>query len=437
LGGLAEEKTKKLMKNIIILFGCMLAFACQSPKNKITNPADYAAYLNQKSENPKIALMQNELSFWQKKYESDTAQYPYLLKMAAANASLFDITANIENLNTAIAQLEKANQNTNFTMASILRSLAKNYITHHKFREATASLEKADALGENKIATQKMLFDVYMEIGSFDKAKAILDKLAAKIDFDYQIRYAKWLDYKGDTPKAVNQIRLAALMAETDKNEDLRLWSYSNLGDFYGHTGNIAKAYSYYLKTLQLDPNYTYALKGIAWIAFSHEKNTEEAKRIISHLEKIHPSPDYVLMRSQIAEFENNISVSEKLKNEFIAKASADSYGGMYNAYLIKILKNDPKKALKLAEAEIANRPTPVSYELLSTALVLNKNYTKALEIVENSVLNATFEPKSLLGAAQVLNYNNKKAEAQVIKKELLNASFELGPILNAEVKML
>jgi tetratricopeptide (TPR) repeat protein len=422
------------MNRLLIIIVCGLTLACQSPKNQITNPTDYSAYLDQTLPNPKLALMENELSFWQKKYEKDTAQYTFLLKMAGANAALFEITANIHNLNIAIVQLEKANQNTNYTMASINRSLAKNYITHHKFREAESALLKANTLGENKIATQKMLFDVYMEIGSYDKAKIILDKLASKIDFDYQIRLAKWLDYKGDTPKAVEQIRIAALMAENDKNDELKLWAYSNLGDFYGHTGDIKKAYSYYLKTLQLDPHYTYALKGIAWIAFSHEKNTVETKRIISHLEKVHPSPDYVLLRSQIAEFENEMISSEKLKNEFIAKASSDSYGGMYNAYLIPLLKNDPKKVLKLAEAEIANRPTPVSYELMSTALVLNKNYKKALEIVESKVINATFEPKSLLGVAQVLKLNKQNAKALEIKKELLEASFELGPILNREV---
>jgi hypothetical protein len=34
------------------------------------------------------------------------------------------------------------------------------------------------------------------------------------------------------------------------------------------------------LKTLAIDPNYSYALKGIAWIVFSHERNTKEAKKL-------------------------------------------------------------------------------------------------------------------------------------------------------------
>jgi hypothetical protein len=41
------------------------------------------------------------------------------------------------------------------------------------------------------------------------------------------------------------------------------------------------------------------------------------------------------------------------------------------------------------------------------------------------------------LGVARVLKLNNQNAKALEIKKELLEASFELGPILNAEVKML
>jgi tetratricopeptide (TPR) repeat protein len=422
------------MKNILILLGCMLAAACQAPKNQITKAEDYSKYINVKTANPKLELLQKELSFWTEKYEKDNAQYPFLLKMAAANAGLFEINANIENLNTAITQLELANEKTNHTMASILRSMAKNYITHHKFTEATKALKEAQTLGENRAATEKMLFDVYMETGNYTEAKTILDKLSKKIDFDYQIRLAKWLDYKGQTPKAVEQLRIAAMMAETDKNEDLKLWAYSNLGDFYGHTGNIEKAYTYYLKTLAIDPHYTYALKGIAWIAFSHEKNTKEASRIVSYLEKVHPSPDYILLRSQMAAFDKNTSLTNALEQNFIAATSTPAYAGMYDAYLIKMLENEPEKAKMLAQNEVKNRPTAVSYELLASAYAMENNGTKALEIVETKVLNATFEPKSLLGAAKIYKLNKQSEQVAILKKELLEAGFELGPVLKQEI---
>jgi hypothetical protein len=50
-------------------------------------------------------------------------------------------------------------------------------------------------------------------------------------------------------------------------------------------TGRIQESYDSYLKTLAIDPNYSYALKGIAWIVFSHERNTKEAKRIVEAIE--------------------------------------------------------------------------------------------------------------------------------------------------------
>jgi hypothetical protein len=42
-------------------------------------------------------------------------------------------------------------------------------------------------------------------------------------------------------------------------------------------TGRIQESYDSYLKNIRID-NYSYALKGIAWIVFSHERNTKEAK---------------------------------------------------------------------------------------------------------------------------------------------------------------
>jgi hypothetical protein len=48
--------------------------------------------------------------------------------------------------------------------------------------------------------------------------------------------------------------------------------------------GRIQESYDSYLKTLAIDPNYSYALKGIAWIVFSHERNTKEAKKNCARL---------------------------------------------------------------------------------------------------------------------------------------------------------
>jgi len=110
------------------------------------------------------------------------------------------------------------------------------------------------------------------------------------------------------------------------------------LGDYYGHAGEIEKSYQNYLKALKLDPNYNYALKGIAWIVFSHEKNTEEAHRIISSIQARYETPDLYLFKAELEEFlGNNNSQANYLKKYFEMLSTSPEYGDMYNAYNINI----------------------------------------------------------------------------------------------------
>ncbi|AWW00033.1 cell surface protein [Arcticibacterium luteifluviistationis] len=426
------------MKRLHIILMGVLAFSCNAPdKETITNPSDYNQYLTSNLENEKLAFVKGELIFWSDKFQKAPNQSTYLSKMAAANNEIFALTGQIENLNTAANQFAKVNEMRSTKSASVLRSLAKTRITQHQFQEANQALILADSLGENKSATQKMIFDVAMELGEYDKAGTILKKLSEKEDFDYLIRLAKWRDYNGDTEGAIEQLRLATMKAEELNSDELRLWIYSNLADFYGHVGSIDKSYAHYLKALEIDPNYVYALKGIAWITFSHEKNTEEAERIIAAIEKKHEAPDYNLLKAEIAKYKGNTTKETELEERFISIVSSPKYGDMYNAYLVTMLENEPEKALELAKKEVANRPTPQSYQLLSSAYYQNGNKSEALLIADNKVKGKTYEPKSLIHLAQVYKASGNEENVMDLKNELKGSYFEVGPNMTTIIKNL
>lgn len=414
-----------------------IIMACNPPKKSFLSPIDYNNYLSLNLENKNLEAAQSELEFWTEKYIQAPSQSSYLSKMAASNNALFQYTGNVNYLNEAGNQLGLANEKRGYKSASLLRAIAKTRITQHRFQEANISLLKADSLGDQKIATEKMLFDVAMELGNYKQAETLLKKISETEDFDYFIRLAKWYDYKDDTPGAIDQLELAVLKAEELDSDELRLWIYSNLGDFYGHFGKIEKSYTHFLKDLTIDPNYSYALKGIAWIQLSSEKNIEEAERILNFLEEKHPVPDYGLLRAEIAQIKGQKSDANTSVDSFIKEVSNPKYGDMYNAYLVTLLKNDPLKALALAQKEVTNRPTPQSYQLLSWAMNLNGNNSEALLLVENKVKDKTFEPKSLLQMAEVLKAAGKNQEVSALKLELEDCSYELGPSLAMEVSKL
>jgi tetratricopeptide (TPR) repeat protein len=420
------------MKKILSLIALVTCFACQKTPEQITKSTDYEKYISQRAENPKINFAKNEIDFWTSKLQKAPNQYPYILKIAAAHSGLFELSSQIAHLNTAINLYKKAIEITDGKVSSMHRSLAKNYISHHMFREAKKSLLKADSLGEGKLATQKMLFDVNMELGDYVAAETALKNISREQDFDYLIRHAKWLDHQGNLDQAISNLEFAAVKAEAAANEQLKLWIYSNLADFYGHAGQLQKSYQYYLRTLAIDPHYSYALKGIAYLAFSHEKNTAEALRIVDAITRSHPAPDYLLFKAEIAAFQGKFKEAEKFKKSFITTVSQSAYGDMYNAYLVDLV---PNKALALAKKEVENRPTAQSYALLAEANLLSGNKTQALEIVQKHIINKTFEPKSLLVAYQVFKANGLHTLSDKISSELSESGFELGPVLYASLK--
>jgi Tfp pilus assembly protein PilF len=425
---------------ILLLLVTLILFSCNdklTKKQQITNSDDYSDYLNIE---PKEALdfADKELVFWTQKLEKTPNQYPYLSKIASAHNQEFAISGNIDALLESENALVKLNEKTKYTKASYLRALARNYISQHKFKKALTILLKAETQGENLQATQKMLFDVYLELGFPDKAVCYLGMVTNFSDFDYLIRLSKYSDYNGDLDNAINYLEKALVIAEASNLDTIKQWTYTNLADYYGHAGKIKDAYEHYLKALTINKSDAYAKKGIAWIVYSYERNPEEALRILNTVTLYNQSPDYYLLKSEIADFMNDDTMKEKHLNTFRNKVSNEKYGDMYNAYLIDLsIENytSTKDAIVLAKKEVRNRATPQTYDLLAWSYLKNGYAKKALEIMQKHVINKTFEPVALYHIAEVYKANRKEEAAQKLKLELLEAVFELGPIAEQIIK--
>lgn len=430
-------KTNQLLAFLLAIF---LLIGCNKKIQSVVNPNDYNAYLNLKT-NKSLNFTTSEIDFWQKKFDKAPNQNSYLGKIASNYSVLFDITANIDYLYKAEELLLESNTKSKFTNVNTLRSLARNYISQHRFKEALTLAEKALAIGDGKLETQKLLFDVQMELGNYKQAENNLKALSLlNNDYDFIIRNAKWQDHNGNLKSAISLLKKAAIQAELNENETLQIWTYTNLADFYGHNGEISEAYRFYLKALKLNPNNSYALKGIAWIAFSNDKNTNEARRIIDIISKNHNSPDFYLLKSEIAEYENDAKAKKSNLDAYFKMLSQKNYGVMYNKYNALIYsdtKTESPKAVEIAFQEIKNRPTPDSYNLLAWAYYNEGKTKEAFEVASKYVANKTFEPESNYHLAVIYKANNKTDKIEPIKKDLQSSLFELGPNMIAKINSL
>jgi len=232
-------------------------------------------------------------------------------------------------------------------------------------------------------------------------------------------------------------MELARAKAESSKNTELMLWSYTNLGDYYGHAGRIEDSYNEYLKALAIDNNNAYAKKGIAWIIFSNDKNPEEAIRILDSVTKTYNAPDYFLLKAEIADYMKNDLVRTYNLDQYFTRVKNTAYGDMYNAYNLGLFIDETKqydKALALAHKEVKNRPTPESFSWLGYSYLKNGDTKKALEIMDTHVYGKTFEPALLFQAAEVYKANGRKEKVKELKGELIGALYELGPSMEKQV---
>ena len=416
----------------MLLLTVLLTSSCKDTQNKITQTSDYDIYLSN-PENTSLKKIEADYNFWKTKLKNTPNQYPYLAKIASAESKLFAATGNIDYLKKAEENLVKLNTITKYNNAGYLRSLARNYISQHKFKEALDVLEKAKTNGENLKGTQKMLFDVHLELGNYTEAKDYLTKVKDLSDFGYLIRLSKWSDHKGDLASAIKYLERAQTIAESSQLAEIKQWTYTNLADFYGHDGQIEKSYNNYLKALQLNPDDAYAKKGIAWIVYAHEKNPKEAKRILDRIEAHHQSPDYHLFKAELAEFEGLDEQKNMHLKTYLDEVNNPNYGDMYNVYTSKLLADsNNEKAVQLAKIEVQNRPTPMSYDLLAWSYFNTGKKEKALEIIDTFVANKTFEPEALFHMAKIYKANGQQQKVANLKNELLKkASVKDFPDIN------
>jgi len=429
-------KITKIIKPLAFVLLTSFLSSCNDSNKKITNAADYNAFLEVET-NKDLALAKADLKFWQGKLDKNPNQFPYLSKVSASQSQIFGVTGDIQSLLEAEKSLIKANEAVNYTSASYLRGLARNYVSQHRFKEALELLKKAEGIGEHLESTQKMLFDVNLEIGDFGTAKTYLNKFKDFSDFDYLIRLSKWSDHKGDLDSAIKYMERAMEKAEVTNIPATKKWVYTNLADYYGHAGKIESSYNHYLKALEIDPQDAYSKKGIAWIVYSYEKNPNEALRILDNAIKTHTSPDYYLLKADIAEFLGDFNLKNQQLALYAKAVSNKQYGDMYNKYNALLFvenKDTNTKAMEIAFTEIKNRPTPQSYDLLAWSYFNNGDIEKAMDIMDKHVVGKTSEPDVVYHLARIYKAKGMLKKSQELKQELNNSIFELGPLMANEI---
>lgn len=427
------------MKNIfLILICCISVFSCTNHSATIADEKDFSSLLETVQPNRHLQLLEMDMNFWNSRLQKNNSDLVAQVKMASLYNRQFQYSGNINDVHKSDSLYHAANNLQKHFGSGIYRSLAANCVTQHQFKQADLYLDTATAMGDDRFLTSLQQFDVKLELGQYNQAEKILNSFRYKNTFEYYIRSSKLEDHKGNAEESIRMMEKALAEMESAKNEHLILWAKTNLADMYGHHNKVEDAYRLYLAVIHTDPHYYQAWKGIAWIAFSHDRNTTAAKKILGWLKANHPVPDYDLLLADIASFENDLTAKNNYISSFINEVSKPSYGDMYNKYLFALLTDEQQNytaAMRIAETEVNNRPTPQSYDLLAWAIFKKGNASEAAQIAKAQVIKRTFEPTALFHIGLILKYTGNKQLARQYLSNALESSFELGPLVTNEIK--
>lgn len=419
-----------------IYYSLLIVFtACKQPT--ITNPKDYSRYL-QPTQNTRLQQIDEELGFWQNKLNKAPGDIIAETKIAGLYTKRFSYSGNIQEVYCADSLYRQVNYLNHTTSSGTFRSLAANCITQHRFLQAKQYIDSALVLGDDKYLTILMEFDVAMELGDKYRAGKALNSIADKTSFEYLIREAKYKDHvEGDLAAAIGCMKKAYDKIKDTHNPSLYCWIKSNLGDLYGHANRYQQSYKCYLDVLANDPHYYHALKGIAWLAFSHDNDVANARKIVAYLQQRHPVPDYELLLSQMAAVEKDSMQYKKHITSFMAATGNNLYGGMYNKYRFNIEAdemNDAARCLHIAQEEVAHRPTPEAYSWLAWAYCQSGEVSKAMEIARAHVAGKCFEPGALFYLGKIYQASGENAKARKYLHAAKESSYELGPVISSRI---
>lgn len=431
------ENLKAMKTNLLTFLLLLILSSCNRDKKAITHFDDYRPYLR-----PAKTVSNNsaaeELKFWEERSEKNNNNDEVsLAKLGSIHAGLFKSTGLVEHILISDSLYRRVLKNYPHGNVEIYQSLAANAIAQHKFQAAKDYIEKALALKDKKATSLLILVDVSLEIGDYAKANLVLKEFKNKNSFAFLIRKAKLKDHEGHLDSAI--VCMEKAYQRIKGNKALSQWTLSNLADMYGHAGRIKDSYALYLEVLKDNPNDDYALKGIAWIALSHDLDAGAAKTIVNELAVRRRMPEAHLMLAEIAELNNNQSERVAHLQKFKALVSTPQYKTMYHKYLATLEAEEfqhPEAAVAIAMEEIVNRPTPHSYDLLAWAYYQEKDFDRALSVATRQVENQTFEPEAFyhLGIIYQANGNNEKARYYL--NEAWASKFELGPSISNKIKL-
>ena len=312
-------------------------------------------------------------------------------------------------------------------------------LTQHHFAQGLGLAEQAQKLNPNSGFVYGLLTDANVEMGHYDQAVKMADKMnALRPDLPAYARVSYLREIYGDVPGAIEAMTLAvkAGFIGLEQTE----WTRVALAHLYEVSGDTTKARQYNQMALYARPGYAYALAGLGRMAAARKdypraiKLYQEARITVKDYAFADELTDLYRLNGQPNEADKMARESISMLASAAEEADSNEQMGHYAdrelayAYL-KTAELD--KALEHAKIEHARRPDNIDVnETMAWVLYKRGQYAEAQKYMQVARRTGSKNPVLLGRAGLILTKLGRGAEGQA----LIENSLKTAPYLDAEV---
>jgi tetratricopeptide (TPR) repeat protein len=278
-------------------------------------------------------------------------------------------------------------------------------MSQHQFADAKKLAEEAKLINPNNAYVYGILVDANVELGNYEEAIAMSDKMQAlKPSLESYSRASYLREIYGDYKGAIEAMKLA-VQAGLPGSEP-QCWSRNVLGELYINTNQWEMAENTFAENLYMRPSYAPSMVGLAKVA-TQKKNYTRALALLDSAIAVMPQSSFNEQKADVYAAMGDSKKAMATYTEVQKLLIADANSG-HHAVSLELAKNFEKtnqwdSAKKYATMEYAIRPKniDVNNELAWIAYSQN-DFAKAKEYIKTALSTGSKNPEMLKRVALI-----------------------------------
>jgi tetratricopeptide (TPR) repeat protein len=298
------------------------------------------------------------------------------------------------------------------------------YLSQHHFADGLVIAHQAQQVNPYNAYVYGLLVDGNVEMGHYDSAVAYADKMVSvRPDLTSYSRVSYLREIFGDYKGAIAAMKMA--VEAGGQGDEYTEWTRYQLAGLYEKTGDFKAADTLYNISLNMRPDYAYAMAGLGRVALANN----DYSKAIAYLEKA----DSLVMDNSLKEeladayrLAGQTQKADEIVKTVIDDLQKSAQAGNKDANIghyadrelayayLKV--NDKDKALEHAMLEYNRRPDNIDVNETVAWVYYNRGeYDKALPYIKVALKTHSKNPVLLSRAALIFYKAGDKAQAKTL----------------------